>query len=81
MQTPTVTPIPRAGMPDLLTVDEAAKALRTSRRTVEDACRRGDLRFLFLGKGRIRRIHADDLAAYVESRRTVSVYVGTQKDV
>lgn len=58
-------------MPHLLTVAEAAERLVVRPRTIQDLCRRGELKSVFLGDGRLRRIHVDDLAAFIAERRGV----------
>ncbi len=53
--------------PLLLTLDEAARSLSMSKRTVEDLVYRGDLPSVRVG--RCRRIAAQDLADYVDGLR------------
>jgi excisionase family DNA binding protein len=53
--------------PQLLTIPEAAAALRCSKRHVYDLVARGELRPVDIGNGRSKtRIRPDDLAAYVD---------------
>jgi excisionase family DNA binding protein len=53
---------------ELLTVAQVAERLQVKPRTVEDLVRRGDLKSLFLGDGRIRRITVDALNRFVSER-------------
>lgn len=55
-------------MPALLTVEEAASRLGCRPRTIEDLCRRGELRSIFIGNGRLRRIPEEAIAAFVAER-------------
>ena len=51
-----------------LVVEQAADRLQVKPRTIEELCRRGDLKSIFLGKGRHRRILESDLAEFLASR-------------
>lgn len=58
-------------MNNLLTLDEAAARLQTSRRTLRRAIAEGRLRAVRLGESaRSDRIDPDDLAAYVRNSKT-----------
>ena len=53
-------------MPDFLTVDETAERLRISRVKVYDLIHRGELATFTIGRS--RRIPADSVEAFVQSR-------------
>lgn len=55
-----------------LTGREAAAMLGVKPDTVATLARRGDLNSYFVGDGRLRRFHADDVEAFIESRRAVA---------
>ncbi|NUN47675.1 MAG: helix-turn-helix domain-containing protein [Candidatus Brocadiae bacterium] len=56
------------GAPELLTLPEAAERLKVSLRTLRNIVRQGGLATIRISARRIV-IQADDLAAYVASRR------------
>jgi excisionase family DNA binding protein len=56
-------------MGTLLTVVQAAERIGVRPRTIQDLARRGELKTVFIGDGRLRRVHEDDLAAFIAERR------------
>ena len=53
---------------DLSTPREAAKYLKTSVSTVSALARRGDLPYVWIGDGRLRRFRQTDLDAFIAER-------------
>lgn len=57
----------------LLKPRDAAAYIGVSLRTFEDLCRRGEIRAFFIGDGRLRRAHREDLDAFIAERRASAV--------
>jgi excisionase family DNA binding protein len=66
-------PMPTTAPPALLTATEIAGILRCSVRTVYELLRTGAIPTVRVGQ-RLLKVKPDDLAAYIESRRTAGWY-------